>query len=304
MNDSGFPTVMLLGGAPKCGTSAFFDLLKRTNCFQSSQPKETFFFVDRGYPLARESGNFQDHGIDAFTRFIPDFDLHGPPLLEGTTHLLYQSEVPQLIKAIDSRVVFILRDPADRIRSSFQYTLNNLGNVRTPISFADYVQLLCNDDQSELAEHFRESPSRWVLCNELYLSRYSIHVGRWNDALGKERVLLLDYEDIKSRPLECVRRVFDWAALDSRTLDRKDLRSERKNSTQGIRNTALHHFARRIGSKLPQSSIKRLVKRSYFQMQSKQVVWTPGDANALETLRDRFVSSEPTIRQLIAEQST
>ena len=297
------PPAIFLGGAPKCGTSAFFDLLIQTNCFQPSVPKETFFFVDSDYPLARSDANWQQHGIEAFAGFFPSrWDLH-TPLLEGTTHLLFQKIVPEKIRDLDSRVVFILRDPADRIRSSFQYTQNNLGNVRSDISFAAYVDLLLEDNQTELAKHFRDSASRWVLCNEFDLSCYSVHVDRWNQALGKDRVLLLDYDLIRSDPRHCVEQLFRWASLDRAKLSLERLQPEQKNSTGGIRYTGLHHRVKKIGAMLPKSPIKQLLKNSYLRMQSRSIDWTPQDAQALDRLRKRFQSTEPSVSELIQRQN-
>lgn len=298
------PPAIFLGGAPKCGTSAFFDLLSQTDSFLPSVPKETFFFVDSDYPLARSDANWQQHGIESFARFFPSpWDPH-TPLLEGTTHLLFQKVVQEKIRDLNSRVVFILREPADRIRSSFQYTQNNLGNVRSNISFAQYVALLFGENQSELAKHFRNSASRWVLCNEFELSRYSVHVDRWNQALGKERVLLLDYDLICNDPRQCVEQLFRWASIDRAKLSLQQLKPEQRNSTAGIRYTGLHHRVKQIGAMLPKSPIKQLLKNSYLRMQSRSIDWTPQDAEALDRLRKRFQSMEPSVSELIQRQSS
>ena len=137
--------------------------------------------------------------IDSIS-FFPGDSSDSRTRLEGTTHLLYQREMPELLRDLDAKVVFILRDPADRIRSSFQYTQNNLGNVVGKLTFADYAEMLLQGDQRKLAAHFRPSASRWVLCRELSLSRYSQHVERWNAALGKRRVHLVNFESIQVKP--------------------------------------------------------------------------------------------------------
>lgn len=298
------PPAIFLGGAPKCGTSAFFDLLSQTGSFLPSVPKETFFFVDSDYPLARSDANWQQHGIESFAKFFPSpWDSH-TPLLEGTTHLLFQKVIPDKLYDLNARVVFILRDPADRIRSSFQYTQNNLGNVKSDISFAQYVALLLGENRIELATHFRNSASRWVLCNELELSRYSVHVDRWNQALGKERVLLLDYDLICHQPRKCVEQLFRWASIDRANLRLERLRSEQKNSTGGIRFTSLHHRVKQVGAIFPKSPIRQLLKNFYLRIQSRSIDWTLQDAEALNRLRLRFQSMEPSVSELIQQQSS
>jgi hypothetical protein len=76
--------MVFLGGAPKCGTSAFFSMLSQTGLFTPSKPKETFFYIDRNYPLYKKGQNFFEKGHSAFLNFFDKASI-GKPLLEATT---------------------------------------------------------------------------------------------------------------------------------------------------------------------------------------------------------------------------
>lgn len=294
---SGKTKMIFLGGPPKCGTSAFFDMLKQTKLFTSSQPKETFFYIDKEYPLFREKANFFNLGHSGFYRFFDEQEVGKKTLLEGTTHLLYQKEVPEILSKLDCKIVFILRDPAERIRSSFEYTMNNLANFKESISFSEYVDLLLGN--SHRLNSIMDSTSQWVLTHELVLSDYPRYLGHWNRALGKERVLVLDYADLKTEPQRLVQETIDFANLSGNV---NTIAIERRNQTKVIRNKSLHKALKGVNRLIPQSILKTKIKSLYFKFQKGDRNWNEQDEAALDKLKVFFHERQPSVQAIIKQQ--
>ncbi|MEO0628823.1 MAG: hypothetical protein AAFY91_17640, partial [Bacteroidota bacterium] len=139
---------LFIGGAPKCGTSSLFNQLASWPGMNPSQPKETFYFIDRENPLLNSRYNIHHSNVMGFRHFFPD----EPGIkLEGTTHLLYQSNQNTNIQELGRvKIIFILRDPVQRLRSSFEYTENNLSRFKRKISFSDFAELLLDDRREEV----------------------------------------------------------------------------------------------------------------------------------------------------------
>src|SRR5690606_14876560 len=63
-----------------------------------------------------------------------------PVRMEATTHYLYQRTALEALSELeDCRVCVVLREPAARVLSSFQYTQNNLARIAPEVTFDEYV---------------------------------------------------------------------------------------------------------------------------------------------------------------------
>ena len=289
------PNILFLGGAPKCGTSSFFDLLSSTRAFVPSTPKETFYYIDREYPLYNSQHNFFKFGHIGFDKF---FQGQKKPRLEATTHLLYQKQMPAHLASIDSKILFILRNPADRIRSSFEYTLNNLGNFKEIISFSDYVNLLLENKIEKLESKMRTTTSQWVIANELMLSDYVKHLDKWQEHFGSERLLVLNFEDIKLKPRENLFKVLQFAGIEYDPSDML-IKLEKKNQTVSIKNKTLHNKITSINKFMPSGRIKSWLKTIYFKFQKTNKTWTNSDEIALRKLREFFCENQPDLATIL-----
>ena len=286
---------LFIGGAPKCGTSALFNMLSQTNNFNVSNPKETFFFIDQDYILLNKKYNYHKNGLGAFLDYFATVD-NKKIYLEATTHLLYQEKIPSIIAELSSKIVFILRDPAERIKSSFEYTKNNLAHFHENITFSKYVDFILNNNIQELTKYMPDSTSRWVLANELYLSDYQKHIDKWQKAIGKDRVLLIDYDDFKLEPLFTLDRILKFVNLQGLN---SDINLTRTNETIGVKNKLFHRIIRKINKIIPNSSIKDIAKAFYFRFQKKEREWTLEDELALQKLKFYFKNNYKSIQELI-----
>lgn len=293
--------ILFIGGAPKCATSTLVDLLGQTLAFNVSSPKETFYYVDQDYPLIREY-NYFNYGHDGFLKFFLDVKWDTRPLLEGTTHLLYQKKAPELLNKLDCKVVFVLRQPADRIRSSFEYTMNNIGNFNENITFAEYVDLLLSNQKSQIAEKMRFTTSQWVLTNEIYLSNYAPHIKRWKHILGESRVLVLSFDEFKKDPKQYLKQILDFAGIQS-SINLNNMVIQRKNQSLSIKNMALHREMVKLNSIIPNNRFTSIVKEIYLFFQKEKKSWGDLNEEALIKLEKYFKNNHPNLKEIINQNN-
>ncbi len=287
-------SMLFLGGAPKCGTSAFFDLLAKSGVFVPSTPKETFYFMDESHPLINGKTNYWKDGLEGFTQFVKS-NAEQDILLEGSTHLMYQRQIVQELKKLNTRFVFIIREPASRIRSSFEYTKNNLAAFNKELSFTEYVNILLEGRTSELDKYMSPSVSRAVLKTELELSDYLLHLQFWYQHIPKDNIRIILYENLKSTAVEEAHQVIQWMGGEALN---NDLELERKNATRGIRNKTFHRILTPLNKALPQGKIKQLAKQVYFSVQGKQASKGEDFSEGLSKLKAYFADKN----QRLADQ--
>lgn len=270
---------IFLGGAPKCGTSALFEMLGQIPSIASSIPKETYFFLDEDYPLSKKN-NYHTLGLKAFDRFFKDKKKNYR--LEASTHLIYQKRAPSILKDLDSYFIFILREPAAKLRSSFEYTINNLSNIKGNLTFSEYVNIILNNS-IELKKYERQPGCLEILKRGLYNSDYPSFIKHWKSAIPEERIIVIDYEFFKIHPQLTVDYICKRVGIEKYKIINKE-----KNATIKIKNKKIHSFARRINQITP-NIILSPFKNIYFNLQSKNKIFrSKEDEEAFELIKSRF----------------
>ena len=157
----------VLVGPFKTGTS-WMDVLLRSHpgVVLPSEVKETFYFND---------DSIHARGEDWFKALFATAE----PLLKrgevGPSYFHSESALPRIRAAApDCRIICSLRDPAARLYSFYLHLLQR-GEVRAGEAFLDVL-----DQRPFLLE----------------TARYGHHTKRWQQAFGRERVTVLQYEDL------------------------------------------------------------------------------------------------------------
>lgn len=260
------PTQIFLGGAPKCGTSSLFAALAGPDAVTTPLVKEPFFYLDAGHPLLNSAANV--HLSDAGSYEDLYLSAEAPYRLDGTTHLIFQRDMPKLLaeRYPTAHFIFVLRNPIDRLYSSFNYTLNNLSQFRHPVDFPTYARLVLEGRGEALADHMVQSTSRYVLSHDLAYGRYADYISSWYAAVPSERIMLIEYGGYRHAPDQTLRSIAQWLGLDPDTVRNQG----RKNSTVGIRNFRLHRMARSLGKRMAGGGLKTNLKRLYYLLQSRK----------------------------------
>lgn len=196
----GLPTFLVIG-AMKAGTTSLYHYLAAHPDVYMASVKELDFFVeaanwDRGTDWYRKQ--FDDaRGAAAIGEASTAYAKH--PIVPG---------VPERIASVipDCRLIYVLRDPIDRIRSHYQHRVA-IGTERAPLEKAVV------DDPI------------YVTC-----SSYAAQIERYLDRFPREQLLLITSEHLRSDRAATMRRVFRFVGVDDRivpaTMDQEYYRTE------------------------------------------------------------------------------
>ena len=289
---------VVLGGAPKCGTTSIFRWLAMHPEIAGSEPKETFFLVDEESPFRLGRPTVHDRGLDGYRDFWPK-SAASRLRLEGTTHYLFQRTAREVLASLESEpvLIFLLREPAERVLSSFRYTREMLARVDRSLDFASYVETVL-EDPSRLARWVDDPRSLYSLQREVEFSRYAEHLERWLEVLPVERVKVYLLEVARSDRRGFMRRLAAELGIAPDFYDTARLR--RENVTARLRSPRLQALVRRLTERVPRGPLTRRLYRGYLSLQRlAEKPMNEADAEALARLRSFFVEPNRRLTELL-----
>jgi hypothetical protein len=195
-NDVMARNYLFITGAPRSGTTFLMNQLSQHPNVTPSIQRASYYFMDKKHPLLNVNNNYYKDGIagllDIFAQKESSF------FLDGTDHLMYQNAMMEVLSKLpNKKMIFIFREPAQRIYSSFNFTKNNLGNFKKDISFEMYVEALLNDDKKQIQKWLvSDKRSGFVLARELEYSHYFNYVNKWINKIGKENIIFLSFDEM------------------------------------------------------------------------------------------------------------
>lgn len=284
-------------GAPKCGTSSLFGWLSSHPAIGPSARKETFVLMDRDHPLARSPG-YNDQGLRAYDTHFEPAAANAPIRMEATTHYLYQTTALEVLAGMpDARVAVVLRDPAQRVYSSYSYTRNNLGRLDPALDFAGYLDLV-RRRQPLYPRWCRHEGSAYVLQRDPDYSRYANFLRNWQDRLGRDRVYPLLFEDLRADPAALLTDLCRWLGLDPALLGRQDFAA--RNRTTAVRHHRLQRAAREVNRRVPMpAGLKTGLKTLLSRVQRPRAsTITAADRDAVATLAADYADSNRQLADL------
>jgi Sulfotransferase domain len=177
------PNLIVIGGL-KCGTTSLHHYLSLHPEVAMSRPKELNFFVaELNWDLGRDW-------------YASHFDPEAPVRGESSPHYTNRprfERVAERMRSVagEARVVYMVRDPIDRLLSHY---LHNVGG---------------GYDRRPLAEALADDRSAYW-----QRSRYAYQVEPYLEAFGAERVAIVSREELKNDRAATMRRVFEFCGVD------------------------------------------------------------------------------------------
>jgi hypothetical protein len=237
-------TNLIIAGTNKSGTTAVFRYLGDHPDTALSKVKELQFFLT---PVEDRVGDVVQTYKSQFLSSDDRPILH----VEATPMYLHGGErTARRIASVvpDARILFILRNPTDRVISYFRssYGQKNLPTYGVP--FSDFVRegvramQTSQDDIGTLP--FRQRAFR----QEIRISRYVRYLPAFMETFGVDHVLVAFFDQLVSSPGELMSEICEFCGIDPHIYDDYVFRTE--NKTRIHRSTSLQTFSGSLNSRL------------------------------------------------------
>lgn len=243
---------LIIAGAPRCGTTSLFNYLSPHPEINAATTKEVRFFLDEGYPLPRAC-RFE-HGLSEYARYFPGWEAcDDKVLMEASPDYLFSNTALKIREALpNARLVFILRDPKERLVSCYRYAMQR-GFLEQAATFKDYV------DRQLMSETDTDTP---LHLRALEQGRYEHYLTPFREQMG-DRLLVIDFERLRHKPEEVMKDVASFAGIDAHYYENYPFTVE--NDSHNLRFVKIdqiyRHLRRRLQRVIPQDSSLRIVAK-------------------------------------------
>jgi len=224
----------LIGGTNKAGTTSVFRYLSEHPDVCGSNVKETGFFVNKN------TGNYEQDRAQLgkyFAHCSPDQKV----IVEASTsYLALADEAIPRIKMLlgEPKVMFILRNPIDRIYSYFNFHKGHL-SIPEHVSFERYLEL-CRLYDAGALEASEASFDEWHLKAPGY-GRYSHYLKMYLEQFHEKNINVLFFDDLKKDPKAFMLNVCRFVGISSSFYN--DYEFQKTNVTFSSKNKVLHQVA-------------------------------------------------------------
>jgi len=217
---SHFPDFFVVG-APRCGTTSLCRYLAKHPAICFSRPKETHYFTLLGADWSPR--NLEREYLQ---RFFPHLNSDHRLVGEGSVSYIYSPPAIERIVQLNpqARMIVLLRNPIDMLPSYHLRMLYVLAEDVEDLATAWALQ----DARARGERVPRTCPdARLLLYREIV--RFDAQVERLYQLAGRERCLVLLFDDLAADPLRVYRQTLDFLGIeyDGRTNFSRKLQSRR-----------------------------------------------------------------------------
>jgi len=286
---------VVLAGVRKCGTTSVYDWLSVHPSVATSPAKGTEFLMDRDSPYFNPESNYHHHGLGGYSRYFrahPDKQVR----LDATTRYFDQETARRVLASLDPQphVVFVLREPADRLFSLFRYEKNNRRRIAPQARFSDFVHDLFENRADALLaggrrrELEREQHREWSeLVGEFAHSRYVEYLLRWKALFRPERLHVYLFENLQHDAPGFMEALARDIGIDPAFYCERQLVG--RNPSVDVRSPAIHRVVRGLAPVVPRNRMTRALYGHYLRLQdSGPVRHTAEERDALTELRRHY----------------
>lgn len=257
-------------------------MLNQSQKITGSSPKETFFLMDSDSPvkLYAESSLGNNNTWEDFYHSPNGSEKYW---MEATTHHIFQDKMFEHLqsRSDDFKLIILLREPADRIRSSFYYTKFNASYVKESATFEQYTSDLLHNNPMD---YIRNKSSRFVLENELHYSTYIDHLKRYKSFFEKGNLYIGVFEEMKKDPERFYANLFNWLNVE---MNWNELDLEKKNQTYQPKSSTMQNMLASLNRSINKMPFKSTLKNIYFKYFTEKVV-SSDDSSSINVLKDYF----------------
>ncbi|MEH6528665.1 MAG: sulfotransferase domain-containing protein [Porticoccus sp.] len=283
---------LIVAGTEKSGTTSIYQYLRVNPKIVGSSRKETDYF--RSAP---------PHSLKAYEALFPEAD---PSLtfMEASPGYLSESNLaaPAIAALIpNAKIFFILRDPIDRILSSFEFHKSRF-LIPADLSFDHYIDLCMSFDKGEI-DAKEAGIDAWFL-RVLDAGRYASHLRDYTAHFASSQIKVLTLDRLQHDPRGFMCDVCKWAELDSKLYS--DFGFIRANVTFTPRFAWLQHLGLWVNDSLEpffnrHPVIKRKLLSAYKKANLQDTTKTSVSPNSRRLLIDYYSSDVEQLRACFGE---
>ncbi len=250
---------LFIGGSTKCGTTSVFSYFEFHPEVCPCVMKESRYFWMNEYPL--EAATRDKDKYHSFHELFKNCDSN-KLRMEATPDYLYSSATAKKIKEQipEAKIVFILRNPVDRMWSWFKFAKLN-GLIDQLQTFNEYVKLQFNNFDPTRPQHLRAlEQGNYYSCIKTYINLF-----------GTENILITFYEDLASDPLAFCEQICHFSGINSNYF--KSYNFKVYNQSIGTRSVSAHKFFRKLKrfirpvTKLFHESLRKRLKLAGYSIE-------------------------------------
>lgn len=279
---------IIIAGVHKAGTTSLFTYLSWHSQICASSIKETHYFSDETYPKKFDDyqSYFKHHNDEEYVlEASPEYIYGGKETIRRIKHEIK-----------NPKIIIVLRDPSDKIYSSFKHRKKNLEfeNSYDFQSFYEQYLKIESLDQVDVNNKYQR---------ELLDGAYSIYLPIWLENFPQNDLRIMFFDDLTNSPKEVVMNLCEWLNISKDEYLNKEFTVE--NKSVQFKNSSLQHFAMKFAKLIEpilrrNYKLKRAIRNIYYSInQRKEETETP---QALNNLRRLYNENNKELKELLKMQ--
>jgi hypothetical protein len=289
----------IIGGTEKAGTTSVFVYLSTHPEVCSSVNKETDFFREDFCGDIEKDKQF-------YSKYFSRCNASMPIVMEASPGYLGEAVkvVPRMVNMVpDVKLLFILRDPIERLYSSFNFHVAKL-DIPSSLSFAEYVDKCLTYDRGE--QSARElGLNDWYL-KTLAFGRYAESLKLYYDHFPRNQIKVMFFEQLKDDVVSFMHELSDFLGIDARIWDTYEFSKE--NVTFSGKNKLLHRVAMRANTMLEpllrrNPSLKHAIVRQYKRFNQAREGYDPMSDNVRQELEAYYRPFNTELAEILGNNS-
>jgi len=228
---------LIIGGAPKAGTTSLYKYLADHPQICASSLKETRFFLDTT-DILPSPDRYDGSNLENYANFYKHCTSNDSIRMEATPDYLYSEQALQIgLLLPNSKMIFIERNPIDRLVSWYKFAKQR-GLLDNDTTFEHYVDMQMN---------LEVTPRTPVHLRALEQGKYSTYLAKFETGM-QGRILSISFDELIMTPKETMQIICKFIGINSHVYDNYIFTKE--NESVSVRNQFIEHIYLSLRRKL------------------------------------------------------
>lgn len=288
---------LIIGGTIKAATSSIFTYLSAHPEVCGSYVKETSFFSHK------YTGD-SDVDQKEYTKYFNFSEPCTIAVEASPNYLGYKENVAPRIKTLlpDAKLVFILRNPIDRLYSYYNFSVGKL-ELPKDLGFDDYIKLCeCYSSNDAISDKDRIAEKH---LRALGLGKYSESLNNYYDVFDVDQIKVVFYDDIRSDIVQFMTDLCHFVNIDPDFY--QDYTFNKVNVTFSGRVKILHVIALRLNRILEsvlrqRPGLKMFLVSLYKKLNQSREGYTKMTDSTRKKLVEYYSKSNSDLAKLLSAQ--